>query len=248
MHKDHSVSRIALVLLAAVATLISTIGLAEAQRGPYRDDRRDRKDVAGQFDYYTLVLSWSPTYCAARKSDRFDPQCDRRGGRPYAFVLHGLWPQYTRGFPERCWTRDRPFVPKRLINRMLDIMPSPKLVIHEYKKHGTCSGLGPKGYYDLSRRMFESVKIPERFAGPQKGQMISPEGLVDAFIKVNPGLRPDMLAVACRGAGNRLREVRICFSKSGKLTPCGRNENQRRLCRAKRMFVPPVRAPRNARR
>ncbi|MEL7050067.1 MAG: ribonuclease T, partial [Pseudomonadota bacterium] len=225
--------------------LVSAVPHAEAQRAPYRDDnRRGNNHIAGEFDYYALVLSWSPTYCASRKSKRYEPQCDAKRSRPYAFVLHGLWPQYNRGYPERCWIKDRPFVPKRIINSMLDIMPSPKLVIHEYKKHGTCSGLTPKGYYDLSRRMFETVKIPARFQQPTKAQMVSPEALVDAFTEVNPALRPDMLAVSCGGAGNRLREIRVCFSKSGKLTPCGRNENQRRLCSAKRMFVPPVRVSR----
>ncbi|MEO1207018.1 MAG: ribonuclease T2 [Pseudomonadota bacterium] len=234
-----------LTLLALLAPLLLPSSSAEAQRAPYRDDNnRGSRHIAGEFDYYALVLSWSPTYCASRKTNRYEPQCHAKRARPYAFVLHGLWPQYTRGYPERCWTRDRPFVPRRIINDMLDIMPSPKLVIHEYKKHGTCTGLTPAGYYDLSRRMFESIKIPGPFTQPVKAQMISPEALSDAFVAANPKLRSDMIAISCGGAGNRLREIRICFSKSGKPTPCGRNENQRRMCSAKRMFIPPVRVPR----
>ena len=50
-----------------------------------------------------------------------------------------------------------------------------------------------------------------------------------------------MIAVQCGGAGNRLKEVRICFDKAGNFRACGRNENQRRLCSADRMYVPPVR-------
>lgn len=234
-----------LALIALAAPLIIIATSAEAQRAPYReDDKRGKKHIAGKFDYYALVLSWSPTYCASRKSKRYEPQCDAKRARPYAFVLHGLWPQYTRGYPERCWTRERPFVPKRLINQMLDIMPSPRLVIHEYKKHGTCSGLTPNGYYDLSRKLYDTITIPEQFTQPVKAQMVSPDALSDAFVKANPDLRSDMLAISCGGAGNRLREIRICFSKSGKPTPCGRNENQRRMCSAKRMFIPPVRVGR----
>ena len=45
----------------------------------------------------------------------------------------------------------------------------------------------------------------------------------------------------CGGAGNRLKEVRICFTKDGEFRACGRNEDQRRLCSAERMYVPPVR-------
>lgn len=216
--------------------------LAEAQRAPYRDDnKRGSKHVAGQFDYYSLVLSWSPTYCAGRRSKSYDPQCDIKSGRPYSFVLHGLWPQYNRGYPERCWTRERPFVPRKLINEMLDIMPSPKLVIHEYKKHGTCSGLTPRGYYDLSRKLFNQISIPKAFDAPGKAFMVSPEAVTKAFLTTNPKMRRDMMAISCGGPGNRLREIRFCFSKSGQFAPCGRNENQRRMCSAKRMFVPPAR-------
>jgi ribonuclease T2 len=62
------------------------------------------------------------------------------------------------------------------------------------------------------------------------------------MIAANPGLRPDMMAISCGGAGNRLKEVRICFTKSGQLRPCGRNENQQRMCSARQMYVPPVRS------
>lgn len=241
--------RAGLALLAAVAFTAGTVVVpkeAAAQRNTYENNRYDkqkagRKHVAGQFDYYSLVLSWSPTHCASLPRGKTDPQCDVKRSRPYAFVLHGLWPQYTRGYPDRCWTRDRPFVPRKLINEMIDIMPSPKLVIHEYKKHGTCSGLDPDGYYKLSRILFDKIKIPERYVKPVKAQMVSPEKLMEEFIADNPQMRPDMLAVSCGGPGNRLREIRICFSRNGEFQPCGRNENQRRLCNARSMFVPPVR-------
>lgn len=225
----------------ALAAVLALAAPALAQRaGPGRDQGRN---IAGQFDYYTLTLSWSPTYCAT-KDNGGDPQCSPRDGRPYAFVLHGLWPQYERGWPQSCRTRERPFVPRPLIDRMLDIMPSPRLVIHEYKKHGTCSGLDPEGYFDLSRKLYEKIAIPARYKTPPDIQFVSPDDLADEFMALNPGLRPDMLAIACDGAGNRLREVRICFTREGEFRACGRNENQRRLCSASRMFVPPVRASR----
>ncbi|HEX6611374.1 MAG TPA: ribonuclease T, partial [Hyphomicrobiaceae bacterium] len=135
-----------LLTLAALVSLTIQIAPLSAQygkgpegRAPYAYQPRDRNE-AGRFDYYTLVLSWSPTYCAGQR-DREEQQCNPRDGRHYAFVLHGLWPQHERGWPENCPTRDRPFVPRPTIDRMLDIMPSPRLVIHEYRKHGTCSGL-----------------------------------------------------------------------------------------------------------
>jgi len=105
--------------------------------------------------------------------------------------------------------------------------------------------LRPEEYFGLSSRIFRKIKVPQRYVLPDKPQMVAPDTLVDEFIAANPvlGLRHDMVAVACGGPGNRLREVRICMTKEGDPTPCGKNEDQRRLCNANRMFVPPVRVP-----
>lgn len=230
-----------IVFLLAIG--VAAWEMTSAQRTPEHSQksRKAAGDKAGDFDYYALVLSWSPTYCATTETPQRDPQCNGSSGRPYAFVLHGLWPQYERGYPERCWTKDRPFVPKSLIKSMLDIMPSPKLVIHEYKKHGTCSGLKPYGYYALSRQLFEKITIPTRYVRPNKPQTVTPKQLENEFIEFNPELKHDMIAVSCKRQRNRLNEIRICFTKNGKLRQCGSNENQRRLCRARSLYVPPVR-------
>ncbi len=193
----------------------------------------------GDFDYYVLALSWSPTYCAGAGRNRGERQC--APGRAYAFVLHGLWPQYKKGWPEHCRTKKKPWVPKQLINKMLDIMPSPKLVIHEYKKHGTCSGFDPEGYYRISRQLFDQVTIPARYLRPSKPISIAPHEIEADFLKTNLSMDKSMIAVAC-GRSRRLREVRICFSKDLKLTSCGVNERQSKLCKQKRIIMPPVRS------
>ena len=194
------------------------------------------EDKAGQFDYYALVLSWSPTFCEGRSDE--GPQCN--GKRPYAFVLHGLWPQYEKGYPESCRIGKKPWVPGPLIDSMLDIMPSPKLVIHEYKKHGTCSGLDPNGYYALARKLYTAVTIPPDFIAPQKEIATSPEEIEKAFLAANPALTPEMLSVGC-GRRDRVKDVRICFTKAGAFRSCGRNEAQEKLCRSNKVSWPPVR-------
>lgn len=243
----HRLAKIAALL--AVALLTAGSALAQ-QRPPYRErpdirdsgTPRDRRAEPGVFDYYLLALSWSPTYCADTGERRSDPQCEPRPSRPYAFVLHGLWPQYERGWPRSCRSPDRGYVPRSVADSMLDIMPSDKLVFHEYRTHGTCSGLGVEGYFQLARKLHDKVKIPRRFVGLTDDRfMIAPGELVREFVAANPQLRPDMIAVQCGGPGNRLREVRICFDKGGNFRACGHNENQAKLCSADRMYVPPVR-------
>jgi ribonuclease T2 len=220
--------------------------LQQVQYQPWSgSEPRARGGVPGRFDYYALVLSWSPTFCASDAARPGESQCRPRP-RPFAFVLHGLWPQYERGYPEFCPTPDRPFVQQRTIDQMQDIMPSRNLVIHEYRKHGVCTGFDPERYYALARGMFEKVKIPRRFIDPADNQMVDTSAVVEEFVEANPGLRPEMLAVVCGGPGNRLREVRICYTPDGKFRNCGANENQRRLCSASRVFVPPVRLGRGA--
>ncbi len=105
-------ARLSLALLVLAFSAAGSV----AQYVPYRERptaydrnaRGERGDQAGAFDYYLLALSWSPTYCAGLSPGRRDPQCD---GRPYAFVLHGLWPQHERGWPQDCRSADRGWVP-----------------------------------------------------------------------------------------------------------------------------------------
>jgi ribonuclease T2 len=223
--------------VAKIALALAVLGLAAGSAA------FAQRSEPGDFDYYLLSLSWSPTYCSDGGEARNDPQCALGSrGRPYAFVLHGLWPQYESGWPQDCRSADRGWVPGRVANRMLDIMPSKRLIFYEYRKHGTCSGLSVDAYFDLARKLHDKVKIPERLARVTDDRMTVGVGeLAKEFQAANPGLKAEMMAIQCGGAGNRLKEVRFCFTKEAQFRACGRNENQRHLCSADRMYVPPVR-------
>jgi ribonuclease T2 len=193
----------------------------------------------GDFDYYVLALSWSPSYCETASGRSSDTQCN--SGKGYAFVLHGLWPQYWRGWPQDCQTKDRPWVPRPLIDRMLDIMPSSGLVIHEYKKHGTCSGLAPEPYFELARTLFNSIRMPERFASPSQTLQLSPDEIKGEFLKSNPHLKPSMLQAVCESG--TFKELRVCFSKDRQPLECGEDAGSR-VCTAGPQRLPPVRGRR----
>ena len=234
--------------LSLLAVLTISFGIAaHAQRAPWPSeyfDPKPRQNVAGEFDYYTLVLSWSPTECIASSSGRKDAQCARGDGKRYGFLLHGLWPQYAKGYPEHCPVRRRPFVPDAVIDAVRNVMPRRGLVIHEYRTHGTCSGLMPAQYYGFARRLFKQIKIPNRYRNPFETQFVSPYQLKRELTALNPWLKPDMIAVTCTRWSKQLKGVRICFTKNGQPRACGRNEAQHKLCRAKRIRVPPVRSTR----
>jgi len=196
------------------------------------------RDRAGDFDYYALSLSWSPTYCASRDGENDQSQCGP--GRRFAFVVHGLWPQYETGWPQDCPTRES-WVEQDTINGMMDIMPSKRLIIHEWKKHGTCSGLTQAGYFRTVRDIFAKVRIPARYLSPTADVITTPEQLVTDFVKTNRDITAGMLSVQCGNARDRARlsELRICLDKGGNFAACGANEA--RACRARTLVMPRVR-------
>lgn len=232
-----------LISVACFALLLSPA--ADAQdRGVWPSERFNPPapaNIAGQFDYYSLVLSWSPTYCSGASQP--DPlQCNRNDGRRFGFVLDGLWPATEKGYLEDCRLRRKPYVPQTVIEAMLDVMPSPSQVAQEYRSHGTCSGLTPEAYFQLMRNIYRNIQIPERYANSFETEYRSPQDIIIDFLRTNPQIKPGMISVACGGAANKLKEVHICFSKNGQIQPCGSNEEQARICPASRIMVPPVRS------
>jgi ribonuclease T2 len=209
--------------------LLALAGSALAQ------DRR--QSAPGEFDFYVLALSWSPSFCeqaAERGSGARTPQ--QCSGRPYSFVVHGLWPQYERGFPEHC-QRPSPRLDRRIMTSMLDLMPAPGLVFSQWDKHGTCTGLAPRAYFDTVRKARASVKIPPDYLDVGTHKMVTPVEVEDAFIKVNPGLSAASISVSCDR--NRLSEIKICLSKELQFRAC--EEVDRRACRRDQLVMPPMR-------
>lgn len=200
--------------------------------------RAPERHRAGVFDYFVLALSWSPSYCASNAGQRDVTQC--APGRSFAFVVHGLWPQYAQGWPEYCPTQED-WVEKGNIDAMLGVMPSKKLVIHQWKKHGSCAGVSQADYFRATRLLFEKVKIPARYLSPTADVITTPEQLATDFVKTNKGLSLDMLSVQCGNSQDqaRLSELRVCLDKRGNFAACGRNEV--RSCRAKSLVMPKVR-------
>jgi ribonuclease T2 len=200
-----------------------------------------RQNTPAQFDFYVLSLSWSPSYCeaATERSGRApERQC---GERPYSFVVHGLWPQYEIGFPEYCQV-PAPRLDRTIVSSMLDLMPAPRLIFHEWDRHGTCSGLSPRAYFETARKARAQVKIPNEFLDLKTPLTVTPDEVEDAFMKANPGLTRSAIAVGCDS--RRLREVRICMTKELGFRDC--DEIDRRTCRRERLVMPPVRGPKSA--
>ncbi|HEY0568312.1 MAG TPA: ribonuclease T2 [Xanthobacteraceae bacterium] len=214
---------------AAFAVLVLTLTFSQVAA----QDRRQNK--AGEFDYYVLALSWSPSFCEAT-AERGRESKEQCGPRPFSFVVHGLWPQYEKGFPEYCQV-PAPRLNREIVSSMLDLMPSPRLVFHEWDKHGTCSGLNPRAYFTNVRKARAVVKIPEQYIELKEPLAVTPDEVEDAFVKANPGLTRAGVAVTCDS--KRMSEVRICVSREFGFRDCP--DIDRRACRRDKLVMPPVR-------
>jgi ribonuclease T2 len=186
----------------------------------------------GDFDFYVLSLSWSPTWCAENDPGGKTMQCD--GRRDYRFVVHGLWPQNEKGFPAFCRSQDSDRVPDALGRSLFDIIPSMGLIGHQWRKHGTCSGLSQRDYFALLRQARERIRIPEVLEKADARRRMSPGDVEAALSAANPGLSPQSVAVTCDNG--KLDEIRICLTRGLDFRPCG--EVDRGGCRARDITIP----------
>lgn len=206
--------------LAALLTLAALPGAAPAA------------DVAGRFDYYVLSLSWSPTWCATEGRGRAEAQCAPR--RRTAFVVHGLWPQYERGWPDYCATEERD-PSRRESQAMADVMGSGGLAWYQWQKHGRCTGLSAERYYSTVRAAARAVVTPAPLRDLARDVRLPASVVEDAFIAANPGMSRDGITVTCNGG--RLDEVRICLTRDLQPRPCA--PDTRRDCAAPMLMEAP---------
>ena len=59
-----------------------------------------------------------------------------------------------------------PRLDRNIVSSMLDLMPAPRLIFHEWDRHGVCSGLPARGYFETIRKARAVVKIPPEYLEP----------------------------------------------------------------------------------
>lgn len=174
---------------------------------------------SGDFDYYVMSLSWTPTWCALEGDRHRSPQC--AAGQGFGFTLHGLWPQYSDGgWPSFCRTTS-PAPSRAMTGDMADIMGTSGLAWHQWRKHGRCSGLSAADYYALSRKAYATVNRPQIFRKLKTDIDLPATVVEEAFMEANPRLLQNQITITCKQ--RKIQEVRICLTKNLDLTKCGRD-------------------------
>jgi ribonuclease T2 len=223
-----------LAVLPLVAALLLT--LAACKSAPNASPAAERAAGATQprlaaatgFDFYLLNLSWSPEYCHSHPEAA---ECARRS----TFVLHGLWPQNNDGsYPQNCGngpnSQSGPDA-----SQFSDIYPEPGLLEHEWRTHGTCSGLAANDFFSAARSAYQSVRIPDQLANLNSQTSLPPYQIAALFTQANPSLTRESIAISC--GNNYLTAVEICLNKSLHPIACPAV----RSCRANSVRIAPPR-------
>lgn len=213
-------------LFALLCCMLTTSGPGLAQE--FKGSR------PGDFDYFVLSLSWSPTWCALEGDARKSPQCDER--HDFGWVVHGLWPQFEDGYPSYCPSAKRP-PSKSMTAGMADIMGASGVAWYQWKKHGACTGIEAAQYFQLMRYALDKVSLPKVLHDLGRDVTLPTSVVEAAFLEANPGMERDQITITCRS--KRIQEARICMDKGLKLRRCG--DDVIRDCRMKDALLAKVR-------
>ena len=168
---------------------------------------------------YLLTLSWSPQHCfdagrrsgGARRDGGGDDalQCSGSNGR-FGFILHGLWPETDgRDWPQYCAPARQ--LSRATIRRNLCMTPSPRLLQHEWERHGVCATRNPDAYFRAAHILYDSIRYPDMAALGARARLTVGD-FTRAFVAANPAYRANGLIVATN-RGGWLDEVRLCLDR-----------------------------------
>jgi ribonuclease I len=197
---------------------------SEISVGVTHEPRRGgvRPLAANGFDFYLLAMTLHPAFCAehARKAE-----C--RTGEPVPLSIHGLWPESLQPgtYPRDCAGPALDLDPG-LALELAPLMPgmADDLHVHEWRSHGTCSGLADDEYFrqtlELARRIDRVLRAKLTTLAGQSTSASELRALAEQY---DPGLARS-LTFHCRTlreapSGTRgqayLVEIRQCVDDDG---------------------------------
>ncbi len=187
---------------------------------------------AQDFSYYLLSISYAPDFCDQPNVHKNARECDGNTG----FVVHGLWPQSDTGRgPENCGSASP--VSHDIVRQMLHYIPTESLIQHEWRTHGTCSGLSSGDYFALVRKARDSVKIPSDLSSPNRELDLRLAQIESEMAAANSSFPKGAFRVSCY-RDNELEEIRVCFNKDLSPRECSGSAG---YCRAGTVILKSIR-------
>lgn len=167
---------------------------------------------------YTLALSWSPEFCRGREGRASDRrQCSGREGR-FGMVVHGLWPEGPRDWPQWCAPKVLPTTSDVRAN--LCLSPSTRLVARQWAKHGSCMARRPATYFKVTRILWGGLRMPD-FDRVSREDGLTAGTIRTRFVDANPGWKTAAVGVKLDSRG-WLEELRLCYDKRFMPKACDR--------------------------
>lgn len=127
-----------------------------------------------------------------------------------------------------------------MVAKMIAIMPSERLIQHEWTKHGTCSGLSSTDYFEEATEAFQEIKVPGEYQELASQLSVNPAEIRAKFATANPSFGEQGFVVKCSGNGRFLSEVHACLTKDIKGRACNADELSQQ-CKADAVIMRPVR-------
>jgi ribonuclease T2 len=210
--------------MAPVVLLVAAVGFWVWQGADERP---------GADGYYVLAVSWTPSWCAQEGTARGDARCAPGAGK--GWLVHGLWPQHEDGgWPEFC-ASSHAAPEAALLASMHDVMGSEGLAAHQWRKHGTCSGLSPTAYFAQTRMAFEALEMPDAIRARDNALRMTSAEILSAFRGANPSYQADMVVLTCRNGA--AQELRLCLTRDLSPKACDA-ELLARGCRTRELRLP----------
>ena len=165
---------------------------------------------------YTMALSWSPSFCRGKETQRnHATQCSGRNGR-FGLVVHGFWPDGGRSWPQYCPTTAR--LSSAEAKQNMCMIPSAGLIARQWVKHGSCMTKRPETYFKITRILWNSYRIPDYDRISRKENLTAGD-IRKAFADANGGWEPAHIGVRLTNNG-WLQELRLCYSKRFRPVRC----------------------------
>jgi ribonuclease T2 len=99
------------------------------------------------------------------------------------------------------------------VDSLKDLIPTRRLVEHEWNVHGSCTGQSLEQFFALLRQAYDSISFPQLVVGAGDWTQTIHQ-VVKAFTNRDHGLAAQAIVLTCSDNPARLREIRVCLSRN----------------------------------
>lgn len=212
------------VAVLSISAALAAVVVAAVVVSFYVDQPREVAENDGADSTSSLlVLTWGPSLCTV---DRSNPGCrsGHVGQMGPALILHGLWPQpSSQQFCElprgkRDLSLAAMDLPQDVRTDLGSMMSDASILApHEWKAHGTCSGLAPGEYFGIATDLAgQASQVLDPLFRNTRGGSVSVDELrdrMDATFGAGAGRRVSLSCRKADGVGMVAYEVQMSLPR-----------------------------------